>query len=1089
MRDRGEKMSQKYIFNRKYLADQLKTVDVKDIPGYEEKWEQVKKWDYSLRHSNLVKTKEESIQGDFLNKIFTLVLGYNDRIGRNLWNIQQEQKTKMDGTKADGSLGFFTESIQDVRVVIELKDAKTDLDKKQKRENNQTPVEQAFSYQYKMKDCRWVIVSNFKEIRLYHSNTMTEYEEFLMEDLATNEEVFKKFYFLLNFNFLIQRDGQAPIDELYIRNEAEEEKISETFYEDYKKVRRQLYKHLVENNPGIDEIILFEKTQKILDRFIFVCFCEDSKLLPDNVFRQVIQAAKVSFDFSETKIWNQLKGLFASIDKGNAEMNINRFNGGLFKADSILDSLIIKDDIFPLFERITEYDFDSELDVNLLGHIFEHSISDIEEFKAEIRGEEFDKNKSKRKKDGVFYTPTFVTQFIVKRTIGEWLEQKRIELGERELPVLTEDDFKEYQKKQINKRIKKKTKVEEHIEFYAKLQQVVRDIKILDPACGSGAFLNAAFDYLYQKGTEINNHLAELEGGQVSLFDLDKHILKYNLYGVDINQESIEITKLSLWLKTANKRDPLTSLDENILCGNSVVDDDKFDTNSFNWQEAFAEVFENGGFDIVIGNPPYVRQELIVSIKPHLRKKYKTFHGRADLYVYFFEKAFQVLKPGGKMGYICSSKYTTTTYGNPLRSYLLENTRLQYFMDFEDLDVFKGIVAYPAILIADKEKDVKDQAIQYCYFEELDQALEAYFEREKRLFPQSKMKDDVWNFLADDVGELNEKLLTTYNTLEQVLGKPKAGVKTGRNPAYILTKETAQQLIQQDARNEEIIKPYLNGKDVKPYHSSSKFSIVFPYKENKEKGELELVNIEDYPVVRQYLEQFRKELEARAIIKDGLENGSKLWYEYQQVNKSFSFDKTYITYPDIANKSCFALSKGNVLDMTLFWIETPDPYRELAILNSSIFNFLFNLISTDAKGGYKRFKTVFMTKIPYVDAMGDSEIADLVKLSIDVSNKVTELENKMVTFIVKRFGLKTVSSKIEEWYLTSLEELLKELKKQKVKLSQLEAFELNDLIEVKKEELKEIIRQWDSIHTKIDEKVTNLYGITLEEKNLIINSL
>ena len=472
-----------------------------------------------------------------------------------------------------------------------------------------------------------------------------------------------------------------------------------------------------------------------------------------------------------------------------------------------------------------------------------------------------------------------------------------------------------------------------------------------------------------------------------------------------------------------------------------------------------------------------------------LRKKYKTFHGRADLYVYFFEKAFQVLKPGGKMGYICSSKYTTTTYGNPLRSYLLENTRLQYFMDFEDLDVFKGIVAYPAILIADKEKDVKDQAIQYCYFEELDQALEAYFEREKRLFPQSKMKDDVWNFLADDVGELNEKLLTTYNTLEQVLGEPKAGVKTGRNPAYILTKETAQQLIQQDARNEEIIKPYLNGKDVKPYHSSSKFSIIFPYKENKEKGELELVDIEDYPVVKQYLEQFRKELEARAIIKDGLDSGSKLWYEYQQVNKSFSFDKTYITYPDIANKSCFALSKGNVLDMTLFWIETPDPYRELAILNSSIFNFLFNLISTDAKGGYKRFKKVFMTKIPYVDAIGDSEIADLVKLSIDVSNKVTELENKMVTFIVKRFGLKTVSPKIEEWYLTSLEEFLKELKKQKVKLSQLEAFELNDLIEVKKEELKEIIRQWDSIHTKIDEKVTSLYGITVEEKNLIINSL
>ncbi|RFU60737.1 Eco57I restriction-modification methylase domain-containing protein [Peribacillus glennii] len=1082
-------MSQQYIFNRKYLSEQIQTLDINDIPDFEEKWEIIKKWNYSLTHSNLAKTKEETIQGDFLNKIFTTVLGYKDRIGRHLWNIQSEQKTTMDGTKADGGLGFFTETIQDVRVVIELKDARTDLDKKQKRENNQTPVEQAFSYQYKMKNCKWVIVSNFKEIRLYHSQTMTEYELFLMEDLATDLDSFKKFYYLLNINFLIDRDGIAKIDELYIRNEVEEEKISEKFYADYKNVRKQLYSHLTEHNKDIDEIILFEKTQKTLDRFIFVCFCEDSRLLPENVFRQVIQAAKANFGLSETRIWDQLKALFWSIDKGNPPMDINRFNGGLFKEDSVLDNLIIKDDIFPLFERITEYDFHSELDVNLLGHIFEQSISDIEEFKKEIRGEEFDKNKSKRKRNGVFYTPPFVTRFIVERTIGEWLDKKRQELGEENLPVLTDDDFVEYQKKKSSKRIKRKTKVEDHIEFYTKVQQIVRDIKILDPACGSGAFLNAAFDFLYQKGTEINNHLAELEGGQISLFDLDKHILKHNLYGVDINKESVEITKLSLWLKTANKRDPLTSLDENILCGNSVVADPNFDSNPFYWNESFPEVFNAGGFDIVIGNPPYVRQEWIVSIKPHLRKKYKTFHGRADLYVYFFEKAFEVLKPGGKMGYICSSKYTTTTYGHPLRSFLLKESRLRYFMDFDDLDVFKNIVAYPSIIILDKEKDVSEQEIQYCYFEELDQALGAYFERKKRPFYQSKMRDDVWNFLEDNIGALNQKMLTTYDTLEKVLGKPKAGIKTAKNPAYILSKEQARKFIKQDPKNEEIIKPYLNGKDVKPYYSFSKFSIIFPYKENLEKQELELVNIEDYPVVKAYLEQFRPDLEARAIIKDGLANGSKVWYEYQQINKAFSFEKTYITYPDIANRSSFALTKGNVLDMTLFWIETPDPYRELAILNSSIFNFLFNLISTDARGGYKRFKTVFMTKIPYVNATGDNEIAQLVKLSMHISNNVTHFENKVVFFLVKRFGLKTVNQKVEEWYITPIEELLAEFKKQKVKLSQIDEFNLFEFIETKKVELERLMTEWDSISKKIDEKVTHLYGITAEEKQMILNNL
>lgn len=1074
---------QNFIFNRKYLSEQLSYLKKEDIAEFENRQKIVKKWQYSLTQSNLNKTKEVSVQGDFLHQIFTLVLGYKGRIGESLWNLQAEKTTEVDATVADGSLGFYSDSINDTRVVIELKDARTDLDRKQKRENNQSPVEQGFSYQYKHRNCNWVVVSNFKEIRLYNAKTMTEYEQFFMEDLSNDEELFKKFFFLLNRQNLIDNVDTSNTDKLYIRNEAEQEIISEKFYDDYKDVRRHLYQHLIKFNPSIDEITIFEKTQKILDRFIFVCFCEDSKLLPENVFRQVVQVAKQNFTFSETKIWTQLKGLFASIDKGNPSMNINRFNGGLFKPDEILDDLIINDDFFPFFEKIADYDFDSELDVNLLGHIFEQSISDIEEFKSEIRGEEFDKNKSKRKKDGVFYTPTFVTQFIVRKTVGEWIEQKRVELGEGSLPQLTEKDFEDYNKK-TSKRRKKMNNVEQHIDFYRRLQDTIREIKILDPACGSGAFLNAAFDYLRQIGIEVNTKLEELVGFP-SLFDLDKNILKNNLYGVDLNKESVEITKLSLWLKTANKRDPLTSLDENILCGNSVVSDPLFAENSFQWESSFKEVFEQGGFDVVIGNPPYVRQELIVPIKPHLRKSYKTFHGRADLYVYFFEKAFQVLKSGGKMGYICSSKYTTTTYGQPLRSYLLNNSRIRYFMDFDDLDVFKGIIAYPSILIADKEERVKEQEIQYCHFNELDQALDAYFEREWRPYLQSKVKAEVWNFLEDHIHELNEKLLTEYKTLEEVLGKPKAGVKTGRNLAYILTKSEAESLIQTDRRNSDIIKPYLNGKDVKPYTTVSKFSIIFPYREKK--SGLELVDIDAYPSVKAHLEQHRTDLEARAIIKDGIENGTKLWYEYQQINKSFSFNKVYITYPDIANRSCFALTQGNVLDMTLFWTEAPDPYRELAILNSSVFNFLFNLISTDARGGYKRFKTVFMSKIPYANETKDADLSNLVKESMAHSKEETVFEEQVLHFILEKFGLKVITPKLEKWYITSFEDILKEFKNQKVTLSQNDEFDLYKFIEMKKSELVKFGEKSIELHSQLNQKVIELYGLMPEEEQLVLN--
>ncbi|ARK21872.1 Eco57I restriction-modification methylase domain-containing protein [Sporosarcina ureae] len=1077
---------QNYIFNRKYIKENLARWNTANIDKFSEKHKIIKNWNYSLTQSNLTKTKEVSIQGDFLSQIFTEVLGYNGRIGKKIWNIQAEKTTEVDGTVADGSLGFYSDTISDTRVVIELKDARTDLDTKQKRSNSQSPVEQAFSYQYKHRNCKWVIVSNFKEIRLYNSSTMTEYEQFLIEDLAADEDEFIKFYHLLSFENLINRDGSSFVDELHAKNEIEELNISEAFYKEYKIARQRLYQHLVDENKEINEITLLEKTQKILDRFIFICFCEDNKLLPTNVFRQLVQTAKSSYEFSDQRIWSQLKGLFSSIDKGNQPMNINRFNGGLFKEDDVLDRLIIKDTIFYLFEKITDYDFDSELDVNLLGHIFEQSIADIEELKAEIRGEDFDKTKSKQKKEGVFYTPPFVTQFIVRRTIGEWFEQKRIDLGENELIELTEEDFRKQAEKNKNKRIKKKTNLEKHVDFYVRLQEAIREIKILDPACGSGAFLNAAFDYLHQVGTEVSSKIEELTRIP-DLFALDKHILKYNLYGVDLNKESIEITKLSLWLKTANKRDPLTSLDENILCGNSVVNDSDYDANPFDWQSSFKDVFDNGGFDIVIGNPPYVRQELIVGIKKHLSKEFKeTYHGRADLYVYFFEKAFQVLKPGGKMGYICSSKYTTTTYGYPLKSYLLENARIRYFMDFDDLDVFKGIIAYPSIFIADKEKGFKDHEIKYCHFEELDIALDSYFEKNWRPYQQSDMVPDTWNFLESNIYALNEKLLTKYDTLGNILGKPNAGIKTGRNPAYILSNQQAKELIEKDEVNKEIIKPYMNGKDVKPYQAAPKHSIIFPYVENKEKGELELVNIEDYPLVEQHLAQFKEKLEARAIIKDGLESGMKMWYEYQQMNKSFSFDKVYITYPDIANRSSFALTKGAVLDMTLFWIETKEPYRELAILNSSIFNFLFNLVSTDAKGGYKRFKNTFMTRIPYINVGTDQSLGRLVKDSMKHSILESRFQDSVLSFVTEKFGIQNVNEKMEKWFSIPSQEFVKELNKQKIKLSQNDEFYLFELFETKKAELNKIQEDGELLHSEINKEVVKLYGLTEEEKSFIV---
>src|SRR5690606_8609725 len=159
----------------------------------------------------------------------------------------------------------------------------------------------------------------------------------------------------------------------------------------------------------------------------------------------------------------------------------------------------------------------------------------------------------------------------------------------------------------------------------------------------------------------------------------------------------------------------------------------------------------------------------------------------------------------------------------------------------------------------------------------------------------------------------------------------------------------------------------------------------------------------------------------------------------------------------------------------LFWTEAPDPYRELAILNSSVFNFLFNLISTDARGGYKRFKTVFMSKIPYANETKDAELSNLVKASMAHSEEETKFEERVLRFILSKFNLKLITPKLNEWYITPFEEILKELKKQKVSLSQVDEFNLYEFIEAKKEELLDFNRKSASLHEQLNDKVVELY--------------
>ena len=690
------------LFTEKYLDDRFAFNDF-TIPDADAKIKVLQQWEAEIRNRTIYNKKEEQLQSDFLNDVFGEVLGYAYKRGLEEYNLEKEEKSKTDGTKPDGVLGYLSADNKDIRVVIELKDAYTNLDHKQNRKNdNRTPVEQAFSYVAKSGgNCKWVVVSNFIEIRLYPANDSSFYQRFMVKDLV-RLDVLKSFYALLAKNQLFLPSSESVVDKLLQHKIEADTKITKDFYNDYRKCRSALFNHIKENNPDADDNIALAKSQKILDRIIFICFCEDIGLLPYKVFKIILEEAQSSrFDVRDTKLWERTKALFSMIDKGYPTEHINRFNGGLFKDDEVIDNFVIKDSVLADIIALEGYDFESDLNVNILGHIFEQSITDLEELKASFRGETIDKKKGKRKKDGIFYTPEYITKYIVSEAVGGWLEDKKHELGYDELPKIDEEQWIRIRKGTIQKN---NQTIKKHLDFWLKYRDALNNIKVLDPACGSGSFLVQVFDYLKEQQRLVNEEIAILQGLQPDLFNNDSHILSHNIYGVDLNAESVEITKLALWLKTANKNDPLTSLDDNIKCGNSLVDDATIDTeHAFDWNKEFSEIMSNGGFDVVVGNPPYVFTRELISEKEkaYYNVCYLNTQFKLNTYILFVEKGYLLLNNRGKLGYIIPNNWLTLENNSDFRKYIIENTFSVAIVNCLDA-IFEDAAVDTSILIFSK---------------------------------------------------------------------------------------------------------------------------------------------------------------------------------------------------------------------------------------------------------------------------------------------------------------------------------------------------------------------------------------------------
>ena len=589
-------------------------------------------WASLEKSGNLYGYKETTVDTQFLDQLFGEGLGYAVKTtSPERWQLEHKFPVPGVGT-ADAALGHFDRSPLP-SVMVELKGARTDLDRD--RSNGRTAVQQCWDYLNAVPSCPWGIVSNFRTIRLYHRDKgILSYEEFSLQEL-TERKRFDDFYFLFERDGLLtSRASQKPRAlQLLELTQNRQREVGDDLYRSYQDQRLRLIEHLkLKHGKPLDTSIRI--AQKLLDRVIFIAFCEDRGLLAEKCLERTISTLP-PFTRIFNPRWQGFLALFDQVDRGGEEVGVlDGYNGNLFKPDDEIETLDLEDIPWTKgFSSIGEFDFSEEVNVEVLGHLFERSVTELEKLRVgglfalqsaieptpdpvpTARRRRTDKRKppveaaaskmpksAQRKRFGIYYTPPAFTGLIVERTV-EAVALERFAALQKKHKVDPES-----REEQDPKRL---------AAYWNGCLKALQELTVCDPACGSGAFLIRAYDSLealYQSvihglaGTGISaEELTELED------EVPDWILNRNLFGVDLSSEAIEITQLALWIRSARKNRQLSDLSRHIVCGNSLVSDQSVDLKALDWQATFPAIFGPkgaGGFTCVIGNPPWERMKL-----------------------------------------------------------------------------------------------------------------------------------------------------------------------------------------------------------------------------------------------------------------------------------------------------------------------------------------------------------------------------------------------------------------------------------------------------------------------------------------------
>lgn len=1012
-------------------------------------------WAQDLQAGTLDGRREISVDRAYFITVFARVLGYHfleDRTTAHVWDVDVQGKPNQGQGAMDGAIGWFSSSgVPRVHAVIEAKRSTQGLDESGGRA--MTPVQQAWDYANRVGTARWILVTNFRELRLYsRAQPQHLYERFVLTELAQDPDAFARFVFLLSRESLLpnERGGESRLDSLLVASEQEQREITDALYADYRRLRVALFADLRRDNPAVKAPRVLAATQKLLDRVLFIAFAEDRQLLPERVLRSTLAADHYIVD---VPVAESLRSLFRKIDRGDLRRGIPPLNGGLFAEDDLLDTLEISDETCRRLEVLGGYDFESAVNVEVLGHIFEQSISDLEALRAEARGEAVE-GVGSRKRQGVFYTPSAFTRYIAERTLHPLFTRLRDRVWS-EVSVNMDPKAKGGARMGLDELAAEVSRREERLgapnapknarselarvlalyrsgraTAWGAYRDALQGVRVLDPACGSGAFLVAAFDVLAEEYNRCNREI-EAATGQPGVFDVDQTVLQHNLFGVDLNRESVETTKLSLWLKTARRDRSLTYLDGNVQVGNSVVHDPTAAPLAFDWstgrqagdaldpeadtQAAAIDARWRDGFDAVIGNPPYVRQEWLSEIKPHLAQHYKAWHGMADLFVYFFERGLSVLKPEGRLGFIVANKWLKAGYAEPLRGLLVEGCLVEEVLDFGHAPVFPDADAFPSVVILQKRppgsappQDAQVRAAQPPREELRDDALPELIERFHVFVPQARLSTAPWSLEPPEIAALMERLRERGVPLREFAGaKPYRGVLTGLNEAFLIDAETREKLINADPASAELIKPYLRGENVERWFPNwpGKYMIF------ARRG----VDIHRYPAILEHLLKFRAQLEPKPDdwtggVWPGRKPGKYEWFELQDsIAYHALFERPKICYSDITWRPSFCAIEGGMYSNNTTYILPGEHPWLLAVLNSAVmWSYLWRHAQHGKDEALRLFSDFVETlPIPTPSAEVAAAAAERVAELTALTRAQAETNPLLLNWLKFGFGVKT----------------------------------------------------------------------------------